>query len=70
MNEKYEVKYGVYNIRVARIFPEYRITLERIVARIGNWEQAVDFAKRDILREAQERFGLKKQVRHYKKEVV
>ena len=64
---KYKITYGVHNIYIERDFPEYHTVLKRVVARFEGWERLVDIMKKDILKEAQERFGLKKQVRHYNK---
>lgn len=67
---KYKMKYGTHNIYIERDFPEYHIVIKRVVARIDGWERLAEIMKKDILKEAQERFGLKKQVRHYKTKAV
>jgi hypothetical protein len=63
---KYKMRYGTHNIYIWRDFPEQGITIKRVVARIEGWDKTAEYMKRDILREAQERGFVKKQVRHYK----
>lgn len=67
---KYKITYGVHNIYIERDFPQYKITLKRVVARYEGWERLVDLMKKDIQKEALKLGYVKKQVRHYKKEEV
>jgi len=61
---KYKIKYEGYNVWVLRDFQQYHTILRRAMARIKGWEKAVKRAKKDILKEAQERYRLKKQKTH------
>jgi len=52
MNNKWQIRYEPNNIWVSREFPEIHTTLARVIARVEGWEKEVEWAKRDILREA------------------
>jgi len=69
---KYEMKYARSNIEVKRTFdtPGGRVVISRAIPKIEGWEREIEKAKRSILYEAETKFGIKKQVRHYKKEEV
>jgi hypothetical protein len=50
--KRWQIRYEPNNIYVSREFPEIRTTLTRVIARVEGWEKEVEWAKRDILREA------------------
>jgi hypothetical protein len=52
MKRKWQITYEPNNIYVSRTFPEIHTTLSRVIARVKGWEKDVEWAKRDILREA------------------
>jgi hypothetical protein len=66
------MKYARSNIEVSRIFDTAggKVMISRRIAKIEGWEREIEKAKRSILYEAETKFGIKKQVRHYKKEEV
>ena len=54
MKRKYEIKFEKDNILISRNFPEIKKTIRRVVLNCSNWKSLVSWAKRDILREAQQ----------------
>ena len=54
MKRKYEIKFEKDNIFISRNFPEIKKTIRRVVLNCSNWKSLVSWAKRDILREAQQ----------------
>jgi hypothetical protein len=58
--KKYEIKLRGDNIHVTRDFPELKRTIRRVVLNSSDWKSLVRWAKRDILREAQEVWGFPK----------
>jgi hypothetical protein len=49
---KYEIRYDASNVYVSRNFPELHQTLTRVIARVEGWERDIEWAKKDILKEA------------------
>ena len=72
--KRFDMKYGRKNIEISRTFdtPGGKVVISRSITKEAEgWEEQIAIAKRSILYEAQERYGLKKQVRkHYKKREV
>ena len=54
MKRKYEIKFEKDNIFISRNFPEIKKTIRRVVLNCSDWKSLVRWAKRDILREAQQ----------------
>jgi len=52
MRKVYNIRYEPNNIYVSRSFPELHQTLTRVIARVEGWEKDVEWAKKDILKEA------------------
>ena len=49
---KWQIRYDPNNIWISREFPELHQTLSRVIARVEGWEKDMEWAKKDILREA------------------
>ena len=58
MKRKYEIKFEKDNIFISRNFPEIKKTIRRVVLNCREWKSLVSWAKRDILREAQQEIKL------------
>lgn len=68
--KRFDMKYGRKNIEISRTFdtPGGKVVISRSIAKeVEGWEEQIAIAKKAILNEAQTKFGLKKQVRHYNK---
>jgi len=58
--KKYVIRFNGDNIHVTRNFPELGRTISRCVLNCSDWKSLVRWAKKEILREAQEVWGYPK----------
>jgi uncharacterized protein (UPF0335 family) len=50
--KKWIIRYESNNIWISRDFPELHQVLTRVIARVEGWEKEIEWAKKDILKEA------------------